>query len=68
MGTYSLRLGAMCDPIHKQLDMTEEQCKIEQRAADSVVYLTVHGFLTDGERDKANRRIVKSLEKKMKDN
>lgn len=69
---FSIRLGATAPPLHEQLSkqgirikptqaaLVEKVCHL-QRDMDALVRLTVRGLLTDSERSKLGRRLVKRI-------
>jgi hypothetical protein len=65
-----LAFGAMSDPIEKQLNeqgltLGMAAPKFE-RAADCIVYLRIHGYLTDSASDKARKKLMKEIIKAAK--
>lgn len=59
----SVEFGALSPPLSVQFNVPAEVLKIHDRAAENIVFLSVHGYLTDGERHKARSRLVKDIEK-----
>lgn len=63
----TLAFGALSDPLEKQLQergltLGMSAPKFE-RAADSIVFLLVHGFITPSSADSARKRIIKEIAK-----
>ena len=56
-----ITFGALAEPLHKQLGEPEDKLELLQRAADSVAYLSIHGFLSESETHSARKRIVKEI-------
>jgi hypothetical protein len=54
--------GAMSPPISEQLPNLKKP-EVADKAAKSITYLHIHGFLTDTEARKARERMVKLWEK-----
>ncbi len=64
----SLRFGALCDPIDKQLEEQGFYAPLRkiadcQKYADCVTLLSVSGIITESEARAARRRILKWLGK-----
>ena len=53
--------GALAEPLHKQIDEPEDKLEHLQRAADSIAFLSIHGFLSDKETQNARKRIVERI-------
>lgn len=71
MKTLGISFGAMCPSIEKQLKeqglSTEPKDReIVQSCADAIVLLSVHSILSDGERDKARKRMMTLIKKTLK--
>jgi hypothetical protein len=57
-----VRFGAMAPPLKEQVpELPEKDAARLEQAAFSVTYLSVHGFLTDTEKAKARKRIMKAI-------
>jgi len=61
-----IQLGAMSDPIKKQLEeqglrASTEALRVWQRAADARVMLSVGGLLTEAESQRVGRRLLKKM-------
>lgn len=68
MKTLGINFGALCPSIENQLKdqglKTEPKSKpIIQPCADSIVLLSIHGILSDGERDKARKRMMNLIKR-----
>ena len=69
-GTFALSFGAMSPPLSSQLSHTRipmDTLLLFDRIADAMVLLRVKGIMSGTEHTKAVRRLVKLIEKKMKE-
>lgn len=60
-----IHFGAMADPMSEQLaryGLDPANVAMIQRAHDSIVYLRIHGVLTDAECQRAEKRVVKWID------
>lgn len=63
-----ISFGALSKPLHEQLsefDLTEEDLEWEQKLADAVTLCHIHNIITEAEKNKARRRLMKRLVKKV---
>lgn len=63
---FNIIFGALAAPIREQLlnqglTMTPEKCKLVQSLAESAVRLNIAGVLTDSEKRKVYRRIIRII-------
>jgi len=69
MKTFSIDFGALSPKIEKQLKdqgLKTGRTPLIQACADAVVLLAIHGIISDGEKDKARRRIMNFLKDSVK--
>lgn len=61
--TFTLEIGALCDPISKQLAGLLPENKLAQFDAmnDAITTCYVHGLMSDGESDRARKRLLKKI-------
>lgn len=64
--SVTLRTGALapriCEQVEQQgLKIATSEVMLLQRAADAITYLSVHSFLTEGQRNAANKKLAKQL-------
>lgn len=57
-----ITFGAMCDPLHAQLQWPERRCKFPQRIADAITLLSIHRFLSESETHRSRKRLMKRIE------
>lgn len=60
-----ITFGAMAAPMAHQLadyNFDDELVEMIQRAHDAIVYLRIHGLLTEAEGRKAEKRVVKWID------
>ena len=62
-----IRFGSFADPLHKQLDVPPSALEFEQKMADGLTLCIIHGVVTDAEGHKARKRLVKKVEKTLKE-
>lgn len=67
---YGISFGALCDRIEEQLQRQGFRLTLEplqrqylQRDADEVSRLLVRGVITEGEADKARKRLMRTINK-----
>lgn len=63
--SITLNLGALCDPISKQLAGLASQKELARldKMADAIVMCAVHGLLSDSEIHRARTKLVKKAAK-----
>ena len=61
-----MELGAMANPLHEQLGINADLVETEQKAINALNYLRIRKFIPAGEVEKVEKRIIKSLERKMR--
>lgn len=62
----ALHFGALVPSIREQLKANGQRLRPDvarsfQRGADAIIYLSVHGYLTDGEKRRARLRLVNAI-------
>jgi hypothetical protein len=68
MKTLGINFGALCPSIEKQLNEQGLHTEIKSRpliqsCADAIVLLSIHDILSDGERDKARKRMMNLIKR-----
>lgn len=65
--TLTLAFGAMSEPIEKQLQEKGLTLGVSapkyERAANSIVFLLIHGFLTPSAANSARKKLMKEIAK-----
>jgi hypothetical protein len=66
LSVLSIHFGALCQPIKRQLRDAKLRCKPDLAAAwqddaDAVTRLAVRGLLSDAEKQRARRRLIKVI-------
>lgn len=65
MGELSIAFGALSDPLEQQLQKQGLTLGMSapkfERAADSIVFLRIHGYLTDSAADSARKKLIKDI-------
>ena len=60
-------MGALADPLHQQLDVPPSTLEFEQKMADGLTLCIIHGVLTGAEGRNARKRLVKKIDKTLKE-
>ena len=64
---YEVRVGSLAPPMHEQLGVPEQAADHVQKDADAIVRLSVRGILSESERDRACKRMLKRMERELPD-
>ena len=71
MSELELSFGGMSSPIEKQLQAQGLTLGISapmyQRAADSILFLRIHGYLTMSAVNSARKKLIKEIAKEVKE-
>jgi hypothetical protein len=59
-----IEFGALSKPLFVQFGYNDKNVKKWQKLADAIVILSIHGIISDSEKGKARRRLVKMMEAK----
>jgi hypothetical protein len=70
MTSYQIAFGALADDIEDQLKpqglTLGSRASMIHRAAENISYLAIHGLLTDSEKDRARKRLMKEIKAAVK--
>ena len=65
MSAFQIAFGALADDIEDQLRpqglTLGSRTSMIHRAAENISYLAIHGLLTDNEKDRARKRLMKEI-------
>ena len=62
-----IKFGALCDPLHKQLDVPPSILEEEQKIAESLFYLHLECIITTNEYNNGLKRLVKRIRRIVKE-
>ena len=54
-------IGALSPPLHKQVNLPKKSLATEQKFADAITLLRIHGIVPDAQARKAEQKIVQRV-------
>lgn len=61
---FALSIGALSPPLHEQVNLPKKSLATEQKIADAITLLRIHGIVPDAQARKAEQKIVQRVHTK----
>ena len=61
---FVLSIGALSPPLHEQVNLPKKSLATEQKLADAITLLRIHGIVPDAQARKAEQKIVQRVHTK----